>query len=192
MIPGACTDLDNPLPPGGAAEASVSPKLFVGWMRDCGYDDADLANPGQVVVKLYEGEKVKIDNIEYIPNWHITAMTDRGKTIVKNFHFKIEASKACSHYWHYVLHRNDTKGTWHWVGDPNPKIAGRNDAGGGAGADMRLLLENLTKVDVMARGGTDPLQNKVTKKTLASMIYRLQQNCANNKYKFTGVVWDVC
>jgi hypothetical protein len=110
-----CTDLDNTTAPAGALLTKLHPKAFILWMKD-----ADTANPHQVVVKLHVGKTLDLDSIKIEPNWHITAMTDRTKTVCNNFHFKVEVTKAAAHYWHHNLYYHPVNHTWHWVGDPNP------------------------------------------------------------------------
>jgi hypothetical protein len=168
-----CTDLDNATAPAGARLAKMNPKAFILWMKECGYKDVDTNNPKQVVVKLYVGETLDLDSIKIEPNWHITAMTDRNKTVCNNFHFKVEVTKAAAHYWHYNLYYHAMNHTWHWVGDPNPNLAGTNEAGGGAASDLGKLRANRALVDMHAR--VHGMDNKVTKKNQEKMLTKLKQ-----------------
>jgi hypothetical protein len=168
-----CTDLTNDAAPAGAALATLHPKAFRRWLENCGSKNIDEGNPGQIVAMLFKAAEVEINNLKYTPNWHLTAMTDRLKTRCNNFHFKIEASKASSHYWHYVLHYHPANKTWHWVGDENPKITGRNDAGGGAAEDAEALDANRAAVDLVA--AVNGLANKVTRSLQTKMLDRLKK-----------------
>jgi hypothetical protein len=115
-------------------------------------------------------------------------MTDRMKTVCNNFHFKIEATKAVAHYWHYVLYFNATAKTWHWVGDANPKIPARNDAGGGAAADVKALDANRTLVNTVA--ATNGLENKVTAAVQNKMLVALKKMSDDELIFLKGGVWN--
>jgi len=183
-----CTNLDNPTAPGGGfVLAQLSSAAFIKWMGECGYKEVDQSNPGQVVVMLYKGSVTHVNNTVFTPNWHITAMMDRLGTRCNNFHFKIESTKATAHYWHYVLHRDAGNGKWCWVGDPNPNLPARNDAGGGAAGNLQELLGNRTLVDVQSR--VYGLENKVTRKTQAAMIKKMNQ--ITTWFQFQNGVWTV-
>lgn len=177
-----CTDLGNNAAPATAVKATLHPKAFKRWMVACGYDTVDESNTGQVVVMLYKGASTTVKNITFTPNWHITAMTDRMKFQCNNFHFKIEATKAIAHYWHYVLFYDAAAGTWHFVGDPNPQIKGRNDAGGGAAANAKALDANRTLVNNVAT--VNGLANQVTIATQNAMLATL------NKMTEDGLVFE--
>ncbi len=183
-----CTDLANDAAPAGTAQATLHPKAFKRWLEACKSPRIDESNPSQVVAMLFEGTEVTQGNLKYTPNWHLTAMTDRLKTVCNNFHFKIEASKAAAHYWHYVLYRHPTNGTWHWVGDPNPNIPGRNDAGGGASDSVELLDGNRALVDNVA--ATNGLTNKVTRRGQGRMLTVLKQQCDDGLIFEKGGVWQ--
>jgi hypothetical protein len=170
-----CTDLANDQAPGGtAAQVTITVDAFKRWMERMHYSDIDSNNPSQVVVKLVTRDSITETSgnktITYQPNWHLTAMTDRMKTRCINFHFKIEASKAAAHYWHYVLYRN-ANNVWSWVGDPNPNNAATNQGGGGAAGDQQALANNLAQVSTTAR--LHDLDNKVTRKLQARMVKAL-------------------
>jgi hypothetical protein len=186
-----CTNLDCSVPPATSAEATLSPKAFIKWMKTCGYPDPDSSNPGQVVCMLYTGTKQSVGNIEYTPNWHLTAMTDREKTVCNNFHFKIEATKAAAHYWHYTLFYDATAQTWHWAGDQNTNITTvvTNQAGGGAASDYTALLGNRTLVDMESRRLN--LENKVNKKTQNKMLDKLNKLTKDHVITLRAGIWTV-
>lgn len=182
-----CTDIGNYDAPGGSARATISPKAFIKWMSECGYGEIDSNNPGQVVCMLHTGAQVVQGNLTFRPNWHLTAMCDRMKTKVENFHFKIEATKAAAHYWHYVLHYHDTNRTWHWVGAPNPKIPTTNEGGGGAADNLRILQGNRRAVDTEAvRYGLD---NKVDQTLQRRLLATLNDLTGKYWIKLKGEVW---
>jgi metal-sulfur cluster biosynthetic enzyme len=182
-----CTDIgNNPAPP-GTVLAKIDPKLFKRWLTElkCSVDES---NPKQIVAMLKEMPTVVEGNIEIKPNWHLTAMTDRQKTVCNNFHFKIEATKAAAHYWHYVLHFHPVKKTWHWVGDANPKISGRNDAGGGAAADALALDANRAAVNAAA--AQYGLTNRVTVARQDAMLLTLQRFSDDGSIFFKNGIWQ--
>lgn len=149
--------LDNPAAPQGAALVQITGELFKKWMKACGATSIDSANPFQIVAILVQDvwrDHEHASGGGTPPNWHLTMMSpqdDRNSTRSKNFHFKAEFGKACSHYWHYTLHRNPTTKTWYWVGAPNDKIPETNQGGGGAGSNHGLLKSNLTLVEMHLR-----------------------------------------
>lgn len=183
-----CTDIGNYGAPGGSARATISPRAFRLWMTECGYGEIDTSNPSQVVCILYAGDEVVQGNLRFRPNWHLTAMCDRMKSKVENFHFKIEATKAAAHYWHYVLHHHAANGTWHWVGAPNPKIPTTNEGGGGAAADIRKLQGNRASVNTEAvRYG---LENKVNQDRQNELLAKLNTLTADKWIKLKDGVWQ--
>jgi hypothetical protein len=183
-----CTDLANDAAPANAAQATLHPKAFKRWLEYCKCTEIDEANPGQIVVMLRKGATVNAGAIQFTPNWHITAMTDRMKTVCNNFHFKIEATKACAHYWHYVLYYHPTNATWHWVGDANPNIPGRNDAGGGSANSVELLDGNRALVDNAA--ATNGLANTVNRAVQGRMVAALKRLTDDGVIFLKNGVWQ--
>ena len=167
-----CTNLTNAPAPQNSALITVTPRAFIRWMNEYGAVRIDNGNTKQVVAILYERAKVVKDGISFTPNWHLTAMTDRMSSVVNNFHFKIEATKAFAHYWHYVLYHHPVGGTFHFVGDVGD-IPGRNDAGGGAAGDVDKLDANLALVTLSS--AVYKLDNGVTKNTQKNMQNKLKQ-----------------
>lgn len=183
-----CTDIGNDAAPIGAVQATLSGNAFKRWLESCGSKRVDTGNAHQIVAYIFAGDEVVQDNLRFTPNWHLTAMTDRLQTTCRNFHFKIEATKAAAHYWHYVLYRHGANGTWHWVGDANPKIPTRNDAGGGASDNEHLLDGNRALVNLAAQ--QYGLTNKVTIALQQKMVNRLQKLCELNLIFERNGVWQ--
>lgn len=169
--------LDNPGAPVGAALTQITGTLFERWMKACGSVRIDPTNPGQIVAILVEDAWKDHEHASgggTPPNWHLTMMGDRNSTVSENFHFKAEFGKACSHYWHYTLHRNAATSTWSWVGAPNPQIPATNQGGGGAGANHLLLKSNLTLVELQLRS-RPALEKAMSNKKRDAMLKTLDK-----------------
>jgi len=177
-------DLDNPAAPAGGVQANITGTLFQRWMKSCG-GTCDSTNPYQIVAMLSEGDKVTIGDAEVKPNWHLTMMSDdRGSAVSRNFHFKVEIGKACSHYWHYVLYRVAATHTWQWVGDRNTLITTEvtNQGGGGGGSDATAVKSNLTLVTMQAR--VYKMEDKMSKKIQNKLTVKL------TKWEKDGIITD--
>lgn len=160
------TNLTNAPAPQNSVLITVTPSAFIKWMNAYGAVRIDNNNTKQVVAILVEQPEINKGGIRYKPNWHLTAMTDRISSRVEMFHFKIEATKAVAHYWHYSLYHHAGGGTFHFVGQVG-KIAGRNDAGGGAAGDVEKLDGNLALANLSST--VHKLDMGVTKNTQKNM-----------------------
>jgi hypothetical protein len=181
-----CTDLTNTPAPANSAVATLHPNAFIKWMEHHGAMRIDNTNTKQVVAILFECPEVNNGGIRYTPNWHLTAMTDRLSTVCNNFHFKIEATKALAHYWHYVIHYHAGNATFHFVGDVG-NVPGRNDAGGGAAGNLQLLNGNLAAVNVNST--IVGLDNGVTIATQTAMEVALNQLAEWGQIFLNNGVW---
>lgn len=179
------TDLTNNAAPQNSALVTLTAEAFKYWMTQAGFEEGN-ANVNQEVFFLYKGTTYTEENKQITPNWHLTAMTtQRDGGDCRNFHFKIEIAKAASHYWHYVIHR-DNGGHYHWVGDPNPQNNQTNEGGGGAAGDLVKLAQNRTVCELLARQKN--MDNKFKQKQQRALLKKLEQligrfrlNYANNR-----------
>lgn len=174
-------DLKNNPAPGGSALVTVTAAAFKKWMKRCGYQAGD-ANVNQEVFFIYP----KTISPGVTPsNWHITAMTTlRDGGDCRNYHFKLEFGKECSHYWHYVIYRHGVTGALSWVGDPNPLLPGTNEGGGGAGNNAQLLLQNRTAVESLAN--QQGFDSKCTQRIQRQMLVKLQQMITGQILTYAG------